>query len=194
MSTHDAHPERVAPIPTADWSPAAHEAMEVLPPEMRPGPGQFINSLGMFAHHPELGRQILEFSLYLRFRSTMTDRVRELLVLRTAWHRGARYELLRHARLARRFGFTDDEIIAVTDGPDAPSWSADEALLLRMADELCTDYRVSDSTWALLAARWTTPEIMDMLFTVGCYDMFAMGWNSLGLQPEDDLPAFPGGR
>ena len=185
------HPVRVAPLPRGEWPDEAVDAISILPPVMQPAPGQEINSLSLLAHHPELAHEVLSLSLYLRFRSTMSDRTRELLILRTAWLRGARYELLRHARLARRIGFTDEELVRIARGPAAPGWEPQEALLLRAVDELCRDYRVADATWSELAELHTVRELMDILFTVGTYNMLAMAYNSMGLQPEADLPPFP---
>jgi 4-carboxymuconolactone decarboxylase len=187
---HD-HPVRIAPLAQQEWSQAAVAAMSVLPPEMAPPPGAEINVLGVLAHHPDLAEAILTFSLYLRFRSTLSDRQRELAILRTALLRGAEYELLRHTRLARRYGFTDDELLAVADGSGAPGWSVEEALLLRAAEELCEAYRVSDATWVALTQHYSRQQIMDILFVVGTYDMYAMAYNSMGIQPEGNLPPFP---
>jgi len=61
----------------------------------------------------------------------LSDRARELLVLRTAWLRGAEYELLRHARLAKRLGFTDEDLVRIKTGATAPGWDPLDALLLR---------------------------------------------------------------
>lgn len=195
MGTNDehthGHPVRIPPLPTEEWTPEAVAAIGILPPEMAPPPGVMINSLGLLAHHPALAEAVLSFSLYLRFRSTLADRQRELLILRTAWLRGGEYELLRHARLARRYGFTDDELAAIATGSSSPVWQPDDAVLVRAAEELCNHYRIGDATWAELEARFTRQEVMDVLFVVGTYDMFAMAYNSMGLQPEADLPPFP---
>ncbi len=117
-----AHPERIPPIPQEEWSEEAAAAIGVVPEVMRPAPGTTINSFGVLAHHPKLAAAYLRFSLYLRFDATLADRQRELLVLRTAWLRGGAYELGRHGRIARRIGFTDDELRRIPDGSAAPGW------------------------------------------------------------------------
>jgi AhpD family alkylhydroperoxidase len=189
--TLPSHEVRIAPVPPEGWTDEAKAAIAVLPPEMAPPPGAQINVLGVLAHHPALAKAVLEFSLYLRFQSTLSDRQRELLILRTAWLRGAEYELRRHVRLARRVGLTEEELAAVAVGSGAAVWSAEEALLLRATEELCEDYLVSDATWAALADRFDAPLLMDVLFAVGTYDMFAMAYSTMGVQPEADLPVLP---
>lgn len=185
------HPERIAPIPQEEWSAEAAAAIGVVPEAMLPAPGTTINSFGVLARHPKLAEAYLRFSLYLRFEATLTDRERELLVLRTAWLRDGAYELARHGRIARRIGLTDDELRRIPEGSAAPGWDRQDALLLRVVEELCADHRLSDGTWAELLAGRTEQQVMDVVVTVGAYDMMSMAFNSFGVQPEPDMPPFP---
>ena len=182
---------RLTPLDRADWSAEAIAAIDILPPHMQPPPGETINSLSVLARHPKLARAFLEFSLYLRFDATLDDRTRELLILRTAWIRGGRYELARHGRIARRIGFTDDELRSITIGSTADGWPPLEALLLRAVEELCADYTLTGDTWVELAGTFEEQQVMDIVMTVGAYDMLAMAFNTFGVEPEGDLPPFP---
>jgi alkylhydroperoxidase family enzyme len=185
------HPVRLAPLPREEWSEEAEAAIGLLPPQMQPPPGRVINSLSVLARNPKLASVVLSMTLYLRFDSTINARASELLIMRTVWLRGAPYELTRHAAKARREGWTDEEIARIAVGSAAPGWEPWEALLLRVAEDLCRDTRVSDATWNELADQYSDKELMDILFTVGTYEMMAMAFSSIGVQPEDDLPPFP---
>jgi alkylhydroperoxidase family enzyme len=191
MSPAEDHGVRLPPLPSAEWTPEAQAAMAILPELMQPQPGQTINSLSTLARHPKLAEAYLRFSLYLRFEATLDDRTRELLILRTAWLRGGRYEVARHGRIATRIGFSDDELRRITEGSSAAGWSTDESVLLRAVEELCRDHVVGDATWAELAERWSEQELMDIVVTVGAYDMMSMAFNTFGVEPEADLPPFP---
>ena len=70
-------------------------------------------------------------------------------------------------------------------GPDAR-----DLLLLRTTDELLDDAFVSDATWAGLTEHYDTQQIMDIVFTVGQYNMLAMGLNSFGVQRDAGVPGF----
>ncbi len=188
-STH--RTARMRPLPREEWSDEAVEALSVLPPEMQPPEGAMINSLSILAIEPGLARADLGLSLYLRFESGLTPRVTELLVLRTAWLRGAEYELLRHARKARREGWSDEDLARITLGSGATGWGPGEATLLRAAEEIHERYVVSDETWAALAETYSDKELLDILFTIGTYTLHAVVFNSIGLQPEADLLPYP---
>ncbi len=91
--------------------------------------------------------------------------------------------------LARDAGLTDDEILRVGDGPDAPGWDELEAALLRAADELLTDAKVGDATWSILAGHLDRPQLLDVVFTVGAYDLVAMAFLSFEVAVDEDLRA-----
>jgi alkylhydroperoxidase family enzyme len=50
---------------------------------------------------------------------------------------------------------------------------------------------VSDETWAQLQGRYDKRQIMEVVFTVGQYNMVAMYLNSLGVQFEEGWVGYP---
>ena len=49
---------------------------------------------------------------------------------------------------------------------------------------------VSDATWAALAARYDTRQLIDVVFTVGQYNLVSMVLNSLGVQLDEGVKGF----
>jgi alkylhydroperoxidase family enzyme len=186
---------RIEPLPTRQWPPEMRDALAALtPPEPRhplprrdSGRPKALNALGTFARYPELTRAYHTFNGHVLFATTLTLRQRELLVLRVAAVRQAAYEWAQHVVQARDAGMTDDEIARVADGPVAAGWSLLEAAMLRAVDELLADARISDGTWAALAAELDERQLMDLIFTVGAYDLVAMAFRSWGVELDDDL-------
>ncbi len=175
---------RVPPLPESEWD--AH-TREVLQPFA--GEGRLPNIFGTLANHPDLLKRWLVFANHVLGKSTLPPRERELAILRIGWLCRAGYEWGQHVLIARREGLSDDEIQRVKDGPDAPGWSRSDASLLRAVDELHADAHVSDATWAELARDWDTRQLIDIVFTVGQYNLVSMALNSLGVQPDPGLPA-----
>jgi hypothetical protein len=60
-----------------------------------------------------------------------------------------------------------------------------DGLVLCAVDELERDSSVSDETWAGLRAHLDDRQRMDLVFTIGGYDLLAMAVNTFGVQPED---------
>ena len=152
--------------------------------------------LGVLLNHPRVAGPWLTFNNVLLGRPTIDPRQRELLIIRIAWHARAEYEYLQHVRLAKQLGVTDEEVEAVTKGPDAGTWSPLEADLLSAADELYDDARISTATWARLSEHFDTQQLMEIAFVVGTYLCLAFVLNSAGVQLDPDLdpsvaPAIP---
>lgn len=185
------HEVRYPPLPRDQWPAGAEDAVNVLPEEMRPPPGAQINVLSVLARRPGLLKQVLLLGMYFRFESELNGRQRELLILRTAWIRRGEYELLRHTRLARKMGFTDAELAALTVGSTDPSWSPPERLLLQLVEEMCAHNAVTDATFAAMQQHYTDDLIIDAVFCVATYVMFSVAYAPIGMPPEDDLPPFP---
>jgi alkylhydroperoxidase family enzyme len=160
----------------------------LVPPSPRdPSRPKGLNLLGLQAHHPPLTGAYHRLIAHLLYASTITARQRELLVLRVAALRASIYLWEQHAESARDAGITGTEVERVRSGPEAEGWSPAEAALVRAADELVRDARIADSTWATLSAELETQQLMDVLFTVGAYDLLAMALRTFDVELDDDL-------
>ena len=87
-------------------------------------------------------------------------------------------------------GMSDDEIRSAKTGPETPGLSELDRLLLQATDELHSDAHVSDETWAGLASHYDTQQLMDVVFTVGQYNLVSMALNSFGVQLDEGLPGW----
>ena len=121
----------------------------------------------------------------------MSDRAREILILRIGWLCGSEYEWSQHVRAARRVGMNDEEIRRVAIGATADGWDPLSQLLIRVVDELHADNNLSDATWALLSEYYSTAELIDVVITVAGYRMVSVALNSIGTQLEPDRQRFP---
>jgi alkylhydroperoxidase family enzyme len=143
-----------------------------------------------FARHPKLyvPRQIL--SEYIRTRSTLSPRVREMLILRIGWRCQSAYEWAAHAPAGRRAGLTNDQIrMLARSGYEG--WSAGDAAIVRAADELFDEDVVSDATWKALDDQFDERQLLDVLITTGGYRMVSMVLNAFGVPAEPNSEPFP---
>jgi alkylhydroperoxidase family enzyme len=114
------------------------------------------------------------------------------LILRTGWNCGAEYEWAQHARIALDCGLTSEEVGRVALDRTDDGWSPFDATLLRAADELHATSTISDPTWADLAQRYDTEQLIEVPMVVGHYHLVAMALNSFGVELDDGLEGFPG--
>lgn len=177
---------RLDPLPRETWS---DEVRGLLDPDDSGRP--VLNLYATLARHPVFFGPRAVQSAYIRTGATLSDRAREILILRIGWLCGSEYEWSQHVRAARRIGMTDDEIQRIAMGAAARGWDPFEATLIRATDELHRDDTISDATWRALASRYSVPELIDVVITVGGYRMVSIALNSLGTQLETGRPRFP---
>jgi alkylhydroperoxidase family enzyme len=185
---------RIAPLPPEQWSDEARAGIAALRPpdarheiQRRKGGPKGLNALGTLVRHPALAHAFHTFNGHILFNSTLTPRQRELLVLRVAKVRDATYEWEQHVIVGLDAGLDDGEIARIAEGPGAPGWTELDAAMLRAVDELVADAMITDATWATLAATLDEHQLMDLVFTVGAYDLLAMAFRSFGVALDEDL-------
>jgi len=176
---------RVEPVVLAQASP---EIRAMLDPS---GSGRDIAAVyRTFARHPKLyvPRQIL--SEYIRTKSTLSGRVREMLILRIGWRCRSAYEWAAHAPAGRRAGLTDDQVRMLAR-PGYDGWNAADAAIVRAADELFDDDVISEGTWKALDEQFDEKQLLDVLITTGGYRMVSMVLNTFGVPAEPNSEPFP---
>jgi len=152
--------------------------------------GQVFNIFKVLAHHPSLVKRWTPFAGHILSKQTLAFRERELLILRIGWLNQAEYEFAQHELIARKGGgVSDADIERLKEGPKAKGWNEHEAALLQAVDELYENSVVSDATWATLSKKYSTEQLMDVVFTVGQYNLVSWALNSFGVPLDDFLPA-----
>jgi 4-carboxymuconolactone decarboxylase len=181
---------RIPPLPPEEWSGDVKRILEAVPGgvENRLGDNNIFPTL---ARNEELFRAWLRFGGYLLTSGKLPGRDRELLILRTAVLCGSSYEWGQHVRISEAGGIPREDVDRVLDGPDADGWSEHEAALLRAADELHRDSRISDETWETLAKTYDTAQLIEAAMVVGHYTMLAGALNSFGVELDEGLEPLP---
>ena len=190
---------RIDPLPPKMWPSEMREALAAMRPPAprypltREGRPSGANILGAMAHHPALAQAYFTLNGHVLLATTLTERQRELVIMRAAVLQRSSYEWVQHVFLARDAGLTDLEISWIAWGPDAPFWSVVESALLRAVDELIGEGVIGDQTWTVLSAHLGSQQLLDVIFTAGSYTMLAWMMQSLGITLDDDLREALGG-
>ena len=176
---------RIAPLEAEQWSPDAAALMQPFVAQ-----GRVFNIFKTLTNHPDLAKRWMVFANHVLGKSTLSPRDREMLILRIGFLCQAGYEWGQHVQISRDLNMSDDEIRLCKTGPDTPGIEEKDRLLLAAVDELHVDAHVSDATWAGLAEHFHTQQLMDIVFTVGQYNLVSMALNSFGVRLDDGLPGW----
>jgi alkylhydroperoxidase family enzyme len=173
---------RLSPLTDAECT---EEQRELLAPL---GPNASLNLFRTMVRHPKLYRRWSAFAGRLLQRSALTDRERELVILRTSWRCGAAYEWGHHVEIGRAIGLVDEDFARLAD-EDTSTWSAHEGAVVRAADQLVADHEMDDVTWSTLADTWSDEQLIELTLLVGAYAMLAGSLRTLRIPVEPGLPA-----
>jgi 4-carboxymuconolactone decarboxylase len=166
---------RIPPLPEAEWTGEQRAAIAKIAPGTPADP-----AIKTLVRLPALVQAVTPYTRYLTTESTLPPRVRELLILRTAWLCGNDVVWSLHAS-----GLPADERRRVAQGVSAPGWSEADKTLLKTADELFRLSSVTDATWRALSSAYDLHGVMDVVETVNHFTVLSLLYNSVGIQLED---------
>jgi 4-carboxymuconolactone decarboxylase len=160
------------------------------------GPARDREPLALFrilALHSELAGRMGGLGGLLLGRPVVAAREREIVIHRTTALCGAEYEWGVHAAVfGPRVGLSERELAATVRGDAGDAvWSARDALLVRLCDELHDSADISDELWSRLERHWSPPELLELIVTAGWYRLISQIVRSTRLDPEPWAARFP---
>ena len=191
---HRPNGPRLAPLAAGEWDQVLIRVLEGSPGGTTE-PMHIFTTLGRA--DPELFRRWLGFGGAL-LSGTLPGRLRELVILRTAYRFGGGYEWAHHIELADAQGVTHGRSrrSEVTDWRVSAGRES-ELAALRAVDETATTGAVSDATWEMLDDGLNESEIIELLMLIAHYQMLTGVLRSLRVELEPSALALarsvPGG-
>jgi alkylhydroperoxidase/carboxymuconolactone decarboxylase family protein YurZ len=134
-------------------------------------------------NNPKMYRSFLPHIEAVIAKTALPPRDRQVIVLRMLATSNDIYELAHHITISRNAGISEEEIAAFQSGAGDCLTAFDHALIAA-TDELKRDQIVGDATWETLASRYSTEQLMEVVFVAGCYLTMAMLTKTFGMQLE----------
>jgi len=126
---------------------------------------------------PEMGNLSQKLGEYLRFRSVVPKRLNEMAILMTAKWWSSQYEWYLHKTLALSSGLNAAVIDAIQAGHRPAQMQPDEAVIYEFCTELRDRRRVSDGTFQAALRLLGEQGVVDLVATLGYYDLVSMALN-----------------
>lgn len=122
---------------------------------------------------PRAGLRLQELGGALRYRTSLTDREREIAILQVAVARRCEFEWYAHERVGARAGLTGDELASLARSDVPETLEASEALVHRTVQALL-DRRDLDDTEYTAAEALGTEKLAELVMLVGYYDSLSL--------------------
>lgn len=138
---------------------------------------------------PELMTLTAAMGDYLRFRSALVPRLRELAILVTSREWTQQFEWDVHAREARTAGVSLESIDAIAHARRPDAMDEDEAALYDLCLEIQRARTVTDAVYLRAVERLGERAVVDAVGICGYYTMLAMVMNMAQTSlPEGRVP------
>src|SRR5579883_861784 len=155
--------DRMARLPYLD--------VEQLPPEHKELLKRPINLTRLLVNSPGMARAFHGIGNYIRFKSTLDPRLRELAILQVGWMERSEYEFTHHVKIGKEFGVTDEDIQGLfleTEGKPSKLEPLVKAVL-KGAREMVRDIGMSDETFAEIKKHLSNEHMTDLVLTIAFY-------------------------
>jgi alkylhydroperoxidase family enzyme len=125
----------------------------------------------LLVNSPDMARAFNGVGSFIRFKSKLDPRLRELAILQVGWLEKSEYEFTHHVKIGKEFGVTDQDIagmIAETEGKPSALEPLAKAIL-KGAREMVRDLAMSDATFAEIKRELSDEHMTDLVLTIAFY-------------------------
>jgi alkylhydroperoxidase family enzyme len=152
--------------------------------EIKKTRGNVSHVLRSLGHAPQGLRAFAGYGEYVRYRTTLSGRVRELTILALAC--GNQYAWTHHAPFALKEGVTQTELDQLNAGTLAKTLSGAECAAITYAREFAQRGNVSDATFARVHGEFNERGVTDITLLCGYFIALASVINALRIELEPD--------
>lgn len=176
-----------APTMTAEMM---NDAQREVHQEIASGPhGRVVGPYNAWLQSPELARRARGLSEFIRFQSSLPDRLKELAILVTGRFWKSEYEFFAHAKLGRKAGLDDAVIEAIAQGKRPAFQKEDEQIVYDVCAELYETRRIGDDNFSRAEKALGLPALVELVATAGYYSLVSMTLNAFEVQLPEGEPS-----
>jgi alkylhydroperoxidase family enzyme len=155
-----------------------------------------MNIFRVLLNHPRLAKELNSTIIALvssdeQGNRGISDRMRELIIMRVSWKAHCNYEWSQHWLASLFFGLTEAELAAVRDWPHG-TFKPEERAVLSATDELLDCGKISAQTWVQLRSFLKKDQaIIELVTCIGNWHMFALILNGLEVPLDNGMASWP---
>jgi 4-carboxymuconolactone decarboxylase len=141
---------------------------------------------------PDVGVALQQLGAAVRYRTSLSDRARELAILALAAIRRSDFEWYAHERVGRSVGLSDAELALLRDGGSPATFSERERTVLDVTRALVAVGDLDDEAFAAAQSALGREALAELVVLVGYYDLLALSlrvWRTP--LPAGETPPFP---
>ena len=131
-----------------------------------------INLFRQLVNSPGGARAFGTLGGYIRHKSTLDPRLREMAIIQVGYLTKSEYEYTHHVRLGmEQFGVSESDINGITAETNGQTSSLPELdrIILRATRDMVTNFKISDSDFENLKIFLSNEHLVDLVLTIAFY-------------------------
>ncbi|HZP06415.1 MAG TPA: carboxymuconolactone decarboxylase family protein [Terracidiphilus sp.] len=146
--------------------------------------GNVPNMFRVMAHRPEIFATMqAHFSAILNT-GTVSTKLKELIIVRTSQINQTPYCLASHTTLAKKLGWSDDQLAHLAEWRERADFTPAEKAALQLAETMtCNAHAVTDEQFAELRGFYSEGEIVELMCSIGLFNYFNRFNDALQMEP-----------
>lgn len=147
--------------------------------------GVLLKLYKVLLNSPPLAQTWFEHLNAVRWKTGLSGRIRELVIIRIALIHSVTYVIRQHVpKLAEAEGVTPQECEALKDWTHGSHFNAAERAALAYADSMTTAVKVPNGVFEPLRVHFSEREIVELTVLVATYNMHVRVVEALQIEPE----------
>jgi len=131
--------------------------------------GSVIGPFNIALYSPEIGAAFAKLQSVEESETTLSERVRQVVILTIGALWQCDYERYAHKAVARKAGLAPETIEVLANEAEPLQLNEEESLACEFTRRVATDHKVSPKLFQQAEASFGVRGIVDLLFLAGCY-------------------------
>ncbi len=151
-----------------------------------------INLMKLLFHNPELAISANNNAMYIRTKSKIDPRLREMAIIQVGYCARSVYEYSHHVKIGFDYGVSEDDVRAIADDTAGKPTKLDPLTkaVLKAARELSLDIKLSDETFAVLKQHLDNARLLDLFLAICAYNSTVRMLAALQIDLEDEYQPY----
>jgi AhpD family alkylhydroperoxidase len=139
----------------------------------------------MLMHSPPLADGWMKLFTVIRYQTTFSPRLRELVIARVGVRNGARYEVEAHREHALAEGVTAAQLEALGNWRASGLFDATDRAILAYTDAITDDIKVGDDVFAEVRAMFNERQMVELTGTIAAYSFVSRFLVAMQIEPGE---------
>lgn len=152
--------------------------------------GNVPNMFRTLVHRPEIFETIIAHMEAVLNTGTLPKALKELVIVRTSQVNRTPYCLASHTAIARKLGWSEQQIAELQDSATSREFSEREKVAIHLAEVMTRDaHSYTDADFARLRTFYTEGEVVELMAAIGLFNYFNRFNNMLQMEPTQPATA-----